>query len=187
MDGVSFLFRGVSSAQWTNIMMCEDGRGGGEYFPHVFGHPPAFTTTTTRGGVRHLSGSTSGTSPGAVRRRLRTQRRSMMEIASMAKRLLTAHGGFDEAVVASRGKLATRRRISRQAEEPCTTPRYLDSTSSLTSCACAVSNASPWSLCRQVFGQIGLDTSNMYHTSTGLISIGGFGLQNNGVGRIGVT
>ncbi len=89
----------------------------------------------------------------------------------MAKRLLTAHGGFDEAVVASRGKLATRRRISRRAEEPCTTLRYLDSTSSLTSCACAASNASPWSLCRQVFGQIGLDTSNMYHTSTCLISI----------------
>lgn len=48
------------------------------------------------------------------------QRRSM-KIASMAKRLLTAHGGFDEAVVASRKKLATRRRISRQAEEPCST------------------------------------------------------------------
>ena len=39
----------------------------------------------------------------------------------MAKRLLTAHGGFDEAVVASRKKLATRRRISRHAEEPCST------------------------------------------------------------------
>jgi hypothetical protein len=48
------------------------------------------------------------------------QRRSI-KIASMAKRLLTAHGGFDEAVVASRKKLATRRRISRQAEEPCST------------------------------------------------------------------
>ena len=46
-------------AQWTNIMMCEDGRS--EYLPHVCGHPPAFTTT--RGGVRHLAGSTSGTSP----------------------------------------------------------------------------------------------------------------------------
>ena len=62
----------------------EDGRSA--YLPHVCGHPPAIIT---RVGVRHLAGSTSGTSLGAARTNW---------VSGLP---LIAHGGFDEDVAAS--------------------------------------------------------------------------------------